>query len=151
MGGEKEDNIIYWLTPVRSDGLQTADDVIRTLVGQESIFAFGDRGTVKSSLKPGDWVCFYASTKGVVAHARVISIPERQLHPLLDYTRYPWVVKLGQPSLYTSNPVVINTSLRSDLDTFRHRPSDGRWSWFVQRTLRISKHDFRILTREESV
>jgi hypothetical protein len=150
MGGEKEDNIIYWLTPVQSHEFQTAEDVIRRLVGQESIFAFGDKGTVKSSLKPDDWICFYASAKGVVAHARVVSIPERQQHPHVDYSRYPWVVRLAQASLYLSNPVVIDASLRRDLDAFQRRGSAGAWSWFVQRTLRISMHDFRILTRQEN-
>ena len=81
MAGEKEDNIIYWLTPVQSSEFETADDIIHKLVRRESIFAFGDKRTVKSSLKPGDWIYFYASAKGVVAHARVVSRPERQQHP----------------------------------------------------------------------
>jgi hypothetical protein len=149
MGGEKEDNTVYWLTPVRSDEFQTADYIIQRLVGQELMFAFSARGTVKSTLKVGDWICFYASAKGVVAHAKVISRPERQPHPKIEHSRYPWIVRLKQSWLYMNNPIVIDASLRNNLDAFRRERSYGRWSWFVQQTRRISGHDFKILTRQE--
>jgi hypothetical protein len=33
----------YWLTPVKSDEEQTADECIQSLVGEEKIYAFGER------------------------------------------------------------------------------------------------------------
>jgi hypothetical protein len=108
-----------------------------------------NKGSTKSAVKPGDWLCFYASGKGVVAHARVMSGPERKTHPQVDSRRYPWLVSLEESSLYIRHPRVINTALRSQLDAFQHRAPDGRWSWFVQRARRVSRHDFMMLTRQE--
>jgi hypothetical protein len=150
MGEEKEDHVTYWLTPVQSEKFRTAVAIIQILVGQESIFAFGNRGTVKSSLKPDDKICFYASRTGIVAHARVASVPERKQQLTVDYQRYPWVVRLKHICLYLNNPVVIDDHLRKCSDAFHNREPDVPWSWFVQHTRRISTHDFRILTRHEA-
>lgn len=72
-----ESEVVYWLTPVKSDEEQTAEEVIQTLVGQEQIYAFGERTPGRKHLKPEDWICFYATGKGVVAHAKVLTRPEK--------------------------------------------------------------------------
>lgn len=80
----------YWLTPVRSDEEQTADEVIESLVGKEHIYAFGERTPGRRNIKHGDFICFYSSGKGVVAHAQVASKPEYKMHPKVHYSdRYP--------------------------------------------------------------
>jgi hypothetical protein len=48
--------------------------------------------------------------------------------------------------LYLDNPIVIDSSLRSDLDAFQNRDPNKNWAWFVQSTCKVSKHDFEILT-----
>jgi hypothetical protein len=138
----------YWLTPVKSDEKQTAEEVILTLVGQEQIYAIGERTPGRKHLKPGDWICFYATGKGVVAHAEVISKPEIKLHPKIHHPKkYPWVFRLDRERLYLDNPVVLDADLRSRLDAFQLRDPTKSWAWFVQATRRISEHDFNILTR----
>jgi hypothetical protein len=37
------DETAYWLTPVKGDEEQTAEEVLQTLLGQEGIYAFGER------------------------------------------------------------------------------------------------------------
>lgn len=138
----------YWLAPVRSNNERTAEEVIQTLVGDEKIYAFGERTPGRKQLKPGDWICFYASDKGVVAHARVKTYPEKKFHPKVrEPEKYPWVFSLHEVKLYLDKPVVINSDLRNQLDAFQGRDPSKSWAWFVQATRRITEHDFKLLTR----
>jgi hypothetical protein len=90
-----EADVSYWLTPVRSDEEATAEDTIKTLVGKEHIYAFGERTPGRRHIKPGDWICFYATGKGVVAHAKVASVPRKEANPNVRHSdRYPWIFDL---------------------------------------------------------
>lgn len=138
----------YWITPVKSTEEETAEECIRRLVGREAIYAFGTNTPGRRYLKTGDSICFYATTNGVVAHAQATSSPENTPDPRVrDADKYPWVFQLEDPELYLDDPVVIDASLRSQLDAFQNRDSNKSWAWFVQATRRISAHDFNILTR----
>jgi len=153
----------YWLTPARSSDLGTAEAVIRNLVGGEHMFVFGNKTPGRKSLKPGDWICFYAAGKGVVAHAKVVSVPEEPVD-VTDWmerthgstaqelvremiARFPLAFRLDQVQLYTGNPVVIDVELRAKLEAFIGRDLSRGWSWLVVATHRISRHDFELLTR----
>ena len=137
----------YWLTPVKSDEEQTADECIQSLVGEEKIYAFGERTPGRRHLKPGDYICFYSTGKGVVAHAQSDSLPERKEHPKVHHSeRYPWIFHVKEAYLYLENPIVIDATLRSQLDAFKNRELNKSWAWFVQATRRITEHDFKVLT-----
>jgi hypothetical protein len=137
----------YWLTPVKSVEEQTADECIQSLVGEEKIYAFGERTPGRRHLKPGDYICFYVTGKGVAAHAQIASRPEREEHPKVHHTElYPWVFRVKDVQLYLENPTVIDAALRSQLDAFKRRDSNKAWAWFVQATRRITEHDFKVLT-----
>ncbi len=139
----------YWLTPVRSDDEGTAEDNISTLVQTEHIYAFGERTPGRRHIKPGDWICFYATTKGVVAHARIVSAPRKESRPSVRHAdRYPWIFDLKEESLYLDNPIIIDAALRATLDAFKGKDSNKNWAWYVQATNKISKHDFNVLTRK---
>ena len=140
----------YWLTPVRSDEEQSAEEVIQTLVGKEQIYAFGEKTPGRKLLKPGDFICFYASSKGVVAHAEVASVPKNEPHPSVRHSeKYPWVFDLTAPDLYLDTPVAIDADKRSQLEQFEGRDPTKNWSWFVQATRKIAKHDFDHLVHKE--
>jgi hypothetical protein len=139
----------YWLTPVRSDDEATAEDTIVTLVGKQHIYAFGERTPGRKHIKPGDWICFYATGKGVVAHARVASVPRKELNPHVRHSdRYPWVFDLDTEVVYLHDPVIIDPTVRANLDGFTGKDANKNWAWYVQATNRISEHDFSILTRK---
>lgn len=141
----------YWLTPVRPDEEQTSEDIIRKLVEQEQIYAFSEKTPGRKQMKPGDWVCFYATAKGVVAHAKVASRPEEKIHPKVrNPEKYCWVFRLDAPQLYLDSPIVIDLNLRTQLDGFRGRDLSKRWAWYVQATRKITEHDFNILTWQDS-
>ena len=138
----------YWLTPVRSEPEATAEQVIKTLVGQEQMYAFGERTPGRKHLKPGDWLCFHASGKGVIAHAKVMSRPEKKPHPKVQHKdKYPWTFRVGEAKLYLNDPVIIDAEVRANLEVFRNRDLNKSWGWFVQATRRIDLKDFNILTR----
>lgn len=138
----------YWLSPVRSEPGRTAEQVIQTLVKQEKIYAFGERTPGRKHLKPGDWLCFHASGKGVIAHAKVMSRPEKKPHPKVQHPdKYPWIFRVGEVKLYLNDPVIIDAEVRANLEVFQRRDLNKPWGWFVQATRRISASDFDILTR----
>lgn len=138
----------YWLTPVKSEAEATAEQVIQTLVEQEGVYAFGERTPGRKHLKPGDWLCFHASGKGVIAHAKVMSKPEKKPHPKVRHPdKHPWTFRVGEAILYLDAPVIIDADVRAKLETFQNRDLNRPWGWFVQATRRISANDFDVLTR----
>ncbi len=138
----------YWLASVKSVEEESAEECIQSLVGKEGIFAFSERAPGRKHLKPGGWLCFYASGIGVVAHARVSSSPEKMPHRRVRHPeKYPWTFSVDNVRLYLEKPVVVDSSLRSRLDAFEGRDPDAPWSWFVLGTRNISERDFNTLIR----
>jgi len=133
---------------VRSDEEQTAEDCIEELVGKENIYAFSEKAPGRKRIKPGDRMCFYATTNGVVAHAEVASWSEKKPHPAVRHSEtFPWVFKTKAADLYLNDPVVIDANLRGQLNAFENKNPNKNWAWFVQTTHRVTKHDFDLLTR----
>lgn len=140
----------YWITPVKGDDVQTAEERIKILVGENGIYAFGERTPGRKHIKPGDLICFYACGKGVVAHAEVASHPENKPHPKVrNPEKYPWIFRLKNVKLYLDNPIAIDVSLRSKLEAFSDSDPQAPWAWFVKATRRISKKDFMLLTGQQ--
>jgi len=141
-----------WLTPVSDKGNMTSREVIYHLVAEEQVYGYGQRTPGRSDLAPGDRIAFYASGKGVVAHAEVATAPERKDDPsehlpTPDAEEFPYIFQLRDPVLYLEDPVVIDENLRAQLDAFEGRDLDKAWSWFVQSSREVSAHDFEALTR----
>lgn len=146
-----EGKSVYWLTSVKSDEKGTAEDTIKTLVGQEHIYAFGEGTPGRKLIKPGDWICFYANGKGIIAHAKIVSRPEKKSHRLIRHPdKYPWTFRLANAALYPDAPVVISAETRSSLDAFQGKDPITPWAWFVQATHKLTEHDFNVLIRREA-
>lgn len=142
--------ISYWLTPIRGDEIQTAEECIKTLVGEKKIYAFGERTPGRRHLNPGDMICFYASGNGVVAHAKVASKPNKKKHNFTRHPeKYPWLFHLKNERLYLDSPVIIDTSMRSQLNAFEDIDPNRAWGWFVTSTRKLSENDFKLLTKQE--
>lgn len=138
----------YFITPARGDEVRSAEDVIKYLVGEKNIWSFGEKTPYRDLLKPGDKICFYASGKGVVAHAEIATKPERIDKPEIKELRsYPWAFKLKNIRVYLNDPVILDAELRSKLDAFKDK-DQSTWGWFVHRPQKITKHDFMLLTRQ---
>lgn len=139
--------IVHWISSIKADELRTTEEMIQDHIGRYRVYAFGVRTPGRKSIKPGDWICFYATNKGVIAHARVISKPEKKRHPSIRHPeKYPYVFNVDSEKLYLDNPIIINSVTRKKLDAFQGRDLNRSWGWFVQSTRPINKHDFEILT-----
>lgn len=141
-------NSDYWITPLKESGGLSVETIIRRLVMENNVYAFGYKAHGRKSLKVGDWICFYAAKKGVIGHARVVSPPKELFHNWLPRPeRFPWVFSLEQVRIYIDNPLKLNRSIREQLEAFTGREDEINFGWFVRSTHRISKHDFDILTK----
>ncbi len=139
----------YWLTPVKGDEECAAEDVVKNLVGEEKVYAWASRTPGRKDLKPGDWICLYATGNVVIGHAKVRTKPEERHHPKVrNPEKYRWVFNLEDSTLHLDEPTIIDAALRGGLDAFRDKPPTQTWAWFVQATHKLSRHDFEILTRQ---
>ena len=141
------DAVQYYLVPVGEEEEKSPTEVVEQVLGA-NIFAFGERTPHRRHIKRGDWLCFHASTIGVVAHARVRVGPERKRHPAVNHPDdYPWVVELEAVKMYTDRRVAIDRAMRAQLDAFKGKDPERAWGWFVVTVNRINKHDYDLLTR----
>lgn len=139
----------YWITPVRGYPEHSAEECIRILVGREHIYAFGDGIRARKQVKPGDWICFYASKRGVVGYARVASMPRWEENPAIIHPGYyPWVFDVDSEDLFLRDPTIIDGDLRERMDAYRDKEQHDNWGWLVLTTREITEHDFRLLTRQ---
>ena len=138
--------------PATNDDKQTASywiisvaeaDSINRLIKNENVWAFGQNTGGRRSLKPGDYVCFYLSKKGIVAHARARTSPTYYLHDKVKTPeKYPWVFELSNIEVYLSSPTAINKEKRQQLDGFRGKNPSAPWGWFVQGAHTVTQNDF---------
>ena len=139
----KTTSVNYWLIPFKDP------EALQRLIVEENIWAFGENTPGRKSVKPGDWVCFYLSKKGVVAHGQVSSNPTYLKHPKVrDPDKYPWVFKLINTVVYPEFPTRFDGSLRKRLDSFKGRNPNKRWGWFVQSNRKITEYDFNNLIKK---
>lgn len=139
--------VAFWLTPVKSMEDETADECIKRLVGKEHSYSFGQRTAGRKHMKAGDRIAFYATTKGVAAHATLSSSPQRENGAVAKASEdYPWVCSLKDVQLYLDSPVAIDAKLRQQLNAFKGRDPEKPWAWFVQATRKVTAHDFGWLT-----
>jgi hypothetical protein len=141
----------HWITPVQSDETGTAEEIVKQLVGQAHIYAFGDKAHGRKHLKADDWICFYATGKGIIAHAQISSAPSKKPDPRVHHhEKYPWTLNLKDTHLYADKPIVIDAAIRAQLDAFKGRDPAKPWAWLIQATRKITKHDFEILTQTQN-
>jgi hypothetical protein len=146
---DAEMSTAFWITPVGPWEDKTPEENIKTLVEREKIYALSEKAHGRRHIKLGDWICFYIPGKGIVAHAKLATTPEKKTHGAIsNFKMYPLVFHLKETAIYFDNPVTINADLRGHLDAFKNRDLNKRWSWFVQNTRKISQHDFNLLTMQ---
>jgi len=146
-----ETNIGYYLTPIASDGAETAEERLKKLL-DAGVYAVSANSVVRTKAKPGDWICFYAAGKGVIAHARMKSPAVQKHHSSVKYPeKYSYVFEVDSVNMYIDDPIVLSAELRIKLDAFRGRDHSKRWSWFVQGASHLTEHDFLLLTRQMDV
>lgn len=133
----------YWLTPIRFDRLGKQE---LTRLEKDKVYFFGQKTPGRKSIRPGDWICFYASGLGIVAHAQVSSHLNED--PRAPDFEYRWRFDLENVCVYLDDPLKLDQHVRKKLKPFRGRDSN-KWAWFVQSTRRLVREDFELLTGRE--
>lgn len=147
----EEADITCWLAPVGPNG-SSADETIRNLVGKGSVYALGDRSPARKQMKAGDLICFYACGLGIVGHATLSTEPSREVQTTVPIPeQYPWKMLLKDVSLWIEDPMPIDLGVRRKMDAFRGYEADASWGWLLKMTRRITRHDFDVLVRKESI
>lgn len=137
----------HWLTPVKDDDVQSADECVRSLVVENGIYAFGENTPGRKKIKAGDMICFYATGRGVIGHAKVVSSPVKTRHNAVRHPdKYEWIFGVSNPTVYFDRPRQLTKELRAQLDAFKGRDPARSWAWFVQSTGRLTERDFGLLT-----
>lgn len=143
---------IYLLTPVSHQGDESGEEIIRGLL-ESGWYVMKDGSTGLRKLRPGDRICFYLSTVGVVADAEVTSQPEPKPVPpnvpVRDRDTYRWRFSVSNPRFYFENPIVVDANLRKSLNAFAGKNPENLWSWFVQGSRYLTRHDFQLLTSSQ--
>ncbi|MEX1252722.1 MAG: hypothetical protein WEE64_00125 [Dehalococcoidia bacterium] len=143
-------DISHWLLPAGpgDDGALPVEELRRWLGA--GMWGMGRSTPNRKWMRPGDFVCFYATGVGVVACARLAGLPDE----LVTAEEWPeptpmegevFKVPLDEVR-WLAEPIVVDESLRSRLQAFEGRKQSPIWSWFVQTTRKLSDGDFRLLT-----
>lgn len=144
--GRTGDDVLHLMTPVSDSERGSIKEILESLL-EKGWYVFGDRTPRRADLKAGDRLCFYGTTRGVVAQAEVASAPERgSVEGVYDPNRFPWRFRVTNVRFFFDEPIVIDAGLRSRLDVFRDRDPGRSWAWFVQSTREVTAHDFAVLT-----
>jgi hypothetical protein len=140
----ESENRSFWIIPVKAmDESHSAVKVLSELVSKRKVFGFTNYGK-RIGITPGDEICFYLSGIGIAGKARVASSVKADSSVISE--DYPWIFEVSNVELFTNRPIEINPKIVKMLDAFNDKNPEGRWSWFVQNTHRISPHDFLVLT-----
>ena len=134
-----ESEITFWVTPV-------APQRVKALIAERKVFGIGPNSPGRSSIKPEDKICFYATGLGIVGYATVASSPASR--PDVISPIFPIVFDLKDVVLFQDNPKVLGDVIRNELDALAPwKGSRGTaWGRFVRALHRISEHDFKLLT-----
>lgn len=142
----------YIRTSVKADKDETAEEEVRRLVVEENIWAFHENTKLRKRIKPGDYICFYASKLGIIAHARVKTAPKYMPnHPKIRHSKeYPWVCELEDVKYYPNNPVNVKEILPKLEMASNEDPVvlNKKWGIYFQGTTTLTEHDFKLLTRQ---
>lgn len=136
----------YWIIPAKNYPNEKAIDCVKRLVGN-GWWAFGPHSLAAGRVKKGDKLCFYAANLGVIAYATAATDTyQGTTSEAMISTEFSWLLKLTDASVFTREAIKITPQLRARLDAFRDKSPKDIWSWFVQSSRQISRHDFMILT-----
>ena len=134
-----ESEITFWVTPI-------APQRVKSVVAERKVFGLGPNSPGRSSIKPEDKICFYATGLGIIGYATVASPPISR--PSVISPVFPIVFDLKDIVLFQNKPKALGAAVRNELDALAPwRGSKGSaWGRFVRTMHRISEHDFKLLT-----
>lgn len=144
-------DVSYWIVSAREIDGERPEEVVSRLAGEEGVWGMRDSTPGRKSIRAGDWLCFYASGKGVVGHGRVVGPPTQKEEVGESMPAgYDYIIQLDDVTVYPDNPVAMDEETRSKMEVYRGKRGQegtGGWGWLFIHPNTISRHDFDLVTR----
>ncbi len=137
----------YWITPIKDRENIKAEDSLEYLL-EQNIYVLKDSTPGKNKIKPGDFICFYRTGKGIIADAQVTTFAKRNPKTVpLGYEEFPWILEVDKVRIYTDNPVFIDKKTYIQLEECKNAKEGYNLGLFVKRTHQITEEDFNLLNK----
>ena len=95
----------FWVAIINGDAMVTPERWLASVIADRHVLAVCDGDQVRGHGSPGDWVCFFLATKGIVGHAQLASVVEHGASVVRQGERFGRVYRLAHCTLY-ERPVV---------------------------------------------
>jgi hypothetical protein len=95
----------FWVAIINGDAMVTPERWLASVIADRHVLAVCDGDQGRGHGSPGDWVCFFLATKGVVGHAQLASVVEHGASVVRQSERFGRVYRLAHLTLY-ERPVV---------------------------------------------
>ena len=94
-----------WVAIISGDAMVTPERWLASVIADRHVLAVCDGDQIRGHGSPGDWVCFFLATKGIVGHAQLASVVERGASVVRQGETFGRVYRLAHLTLY-ERPVV---------------------------------------------
>src|SRR5580765_1887614 len=95
----------FWVAIINGDAMVTPERWLASVIADRHVLAVCDGEQVRGHGSPGDWVCFFLATKGIVGHAQLASLVDYGASVVRHGEKFGRVYRLANLTLY-ERPVV---------------------------------------------
>jgi hypothetical protein len=95
----------FWVAVVSGDATATPDRWVASVIAERHMLAVADTEDGGARGSPGDWVCFFLPSKGIVGHAQLEYVVEDGASVVRQGEKFGQVYRLAHVTLY-ERPVV---------------------------------------------
>jgi hypothetical protein len=134
----------FWVAIISGDTMVTPERWLTSVVADRHVLAVAEGEETREHGSPGDWVCFFLASKGIVGHAQLGYIVEDAANVVRHGEKFGRVYRLSHVTLY-ERPVV--QALRAGRPFAV--PSDAA-AFAGARLAPIGRQDFTSLTLSET-
>jgi hypothetical protein len=132
----------FWATTITSSDSAAPEQLLASVIGQRHILGVTDPGP-SGGASPGDWVCLFVPSKGIVGHAQLASIIERTAGVVRHSEQFSRVFGLDNLELY-DDPIVPGAAME---DAFAPAGNGNGAAASGPCLVSIARADFMALTR----
>jgi hypothetical protein len=95
----------FWVAIVNGDAMVTPERWLASVIADRHVLGVCDGDQVRGHGSPGDWVCFFLASKGIVGHAQLASVVDNGASVVRFGEKFGRVYRLTHLTLY-ERPVV---------------------------------------------
>jgi hypothetical protein len=95
----------FWVAIITGDAMVTPERWLASVIADRHVLAVCDGDLEPGHGAPGDWVCFFVPSKGIVGHAQLASVVDQSASVVRQSEKFGRVFRLAHITLY-ERPVV---------------------------------------------